>query len=236
VSLRDFVGRLGGGLTALGAGCLLSVVVAWGLATASSQRTWPLWPYVLCGAILALGAALYAVAQGWIPGRKGQRRRKKPEKPPPPPLPPSPTGDLKIVRETDDRTLRIVLTNKAAQDSFSAEIISITDKRGRSLATFEEPWPVPWVDEPGGAPRPLNTNETARLNLTTMTYSEPWELRPRWWWRFQSPHGPQRVQCEDKRHVLVTAHITRAGSEEHISKRFDLSTDIDNRPVFTAAT
>ena len=129
-----------------------------------------------------------------------------------------------------------MLTNKAAQGSFSAEIISITDKRGRSLAVFEEPWPVPWVDDPEGAPRPLSTDEKARLNLTTMVYSDPGELRPRWWWRFQSPHGPQRVQCKDKRHVLVTVRITRAGSEEQISKSFDLSTDIDNRPVFTAAT
>lgn len=59
---------------------------------------------------------------------------------------------MAIVRETDYKTLRIVLTNKAAPGFFRAEIMDITNKRNRSLATFEEPWPVPWVDNPvGGA-------------------------------------------------------------------------------------
>lgn len=235
MSWRDYASRIGGGLAALGAGGMLSVVIIWGTAT-TGRLTWPLWPYGLCGGIFAAGAILYAVGQEWIPGLRRKPGSRKAGKTAKAPVKPSlDPASMAIVRETDYKTLRIVLTNKTAADTFQAEITNITNKRGRALTEFEEPWPIPWTDDPSGAPKLLDAAETAKMDLTTLTHSEPFELRQHLWWTFQSPHGPVRVLSEERRKVLVTVGISRADSDERIDRTFELSRDIDNNPIFSTA-
>src|SRR5258708_5920032 len=60
---RDLAGRIGASLAALGAGGLLAVVITWAYASQAAQKTWPLWPYLLCAGILLVGAVTFFAAR-----------------------------------------------------------------------------------------------------------------------------------------------------------------------------
>src|ERR1700729_1259454 len=79
------------------------------------------------------------------------------------------------------------------------------------------------MDGPSRAPKLLEAAETAKMDLTTLTHSEPFELRQHLRRKFQSPHGQVRVPSEERRTVLVTVEISRAGPEDGIDRTFELS-------------
>jgi hypothetical protein len=63
MSARDLAGRIGGSLAALGASGFLAVVITWAYASQAAQKTWPLWPYLLCAGILLTGVVIFFAAR-----------------------------------------------------------------------------------------------------------------------------------------------------------------------------
>ena len=136
--IGDPLGRMGGGLMA----AAFASAVGWLIASEGPSHACPpaTWPYWLCGGIFAVGALMFAGAQGWLNGLFRHLHYGTSHS----------AGVTFVNPRIDDERLSLVVVNTGVPAEFKAQVLDFTDERGRRLRS-KTPWTVPW-DEPGASP------------------------------------------------------------------------------------